>query len=111
FDPAGKWLAVVSPDSTIYVWDVASQQVVHEIALSGAGVCAVTFSPDGRLLATGGDDHTLRLWDAGSGQSLSVRELGTPVRTLRFSPDGQTLYTGNGNTTCYAMSVAGLLES
>ncbi len=110
FDPAGKVLAVASPDSTVYIWDVASQQVLHEIPGPGSRVAAVAFSPDGRYLAAGCDDHTVRLWDAATGQSLSVRELDTPVRAVRFSPDGQTLYTGNGNTTCYAVLVARLLE-
>ncbi|HEY1378746.1 MAG TPA: hypothetical protein VGF55_18245, partial [Gemmataceae bacterium] len=110
FDPAGKLLAVASPESTVYVWDVHAQQVAHEIPAPGTGVAAVAFSPDGKLLAAGCDDHTLRLWDAAGWQSLSVHELDTPVRALRFSPDGQTLYTGNGNTTCYALPVARLLE-
>jgi WD40 repeat protein len=111
FDPAGRLLAVASPDSSISVYDVSSQQVVHEISGPGVRVASVAFSPDGRLLAAGCDDHTLRLWDATAGQSLCVRELDTPVRSLRFSPDGQILYTGNGNTTCYAVAVRSLLDS
>src|SRR5262249_10900885 len=31
FDPAGRSLAVAAPDSTIYIWDVASQQLRHEL--------------------------------------------------------------------------------
>ena len=54
--------------------------------------------------------NSVRLWDAVTGQSLSVREFDTPIRALRFSPDGQTVYTGNGNTTCYAVPVARLLD-
>jgi WD40 repeat protein len=110
FDPAGRLLAVASPSSTVYIWDIGSQQVVHEIPCPGVGVAAVAFSPDGKLFAAGCDDHTLRLWDAAGGQSLCVHELDTPIRAIRFSPDGQTLFTGNGNTTCYAVSVARLLN-
>ena len=64
-------------------------------------------------MATGGDDHTLRLWDAGSGQSLSVRELGTPVRTLRFSPDGQFVLSSreDGSVGLYRCEVCGDLRA
>ena len=110
FDPAGKRLAVASPDSTVFVWDLAAEEIVHEFPGPGVGVAVVVFSPDGRFLAAGCDDHTLRLWDAASGENLSVHELDTPIRALRFSPDGKTVYTGNGNTTCYALAVAGLLD-
>jgi WD40 repeat protein len=110
FDPAGRWLAVASPDSTIYIWDVTTQQLLHEISGPGVRVAAVAFSPDGRFLAAGCDDHTLRFWDAPGGHSLSVTDLDTPVRALRFSGDGQRLYTGNGNTTCYEILTGRLQE-
>ncbi len=109
FDHDGQRLAVASPDSTIYVWDVGSQDIIYEFALPNAGVAAVIFSPDGQHLLAGCDDHTLRIWDAASGEVRNTHELDTPVRSLGFSPDGKTLYTGNGNTTCYPLDWAELL--
>jgi WD40 repeat protein len=111
FDPSGRLLAVTSPESTINIWEVSTQQQLHEIPASGVRVAAVRFSPDGRLLAAGCEDQTLRIWDAASGQSLCVREVNTPVRDVRFSRDGQTIFTANGNTTCNAFSVPRLLEA
>jgi WD40 repeat protein len=110
FHPAGRRLAVASPASIVYIWDVESQEVVQEFSLADADVAAVAFSPDGRYLAVGCDDRTLRLWDADDERWVQV-ELDTPIRAVHFSPDGQTLYTGNGNTTCYAVPVARLLDS
>ena len=33
-----------------------------------------------------------------------------PVRAVAFSPDGSEVFTGNGNTTCYRIAFAKLLE-
>jgi WD40 repeat protein len=111
FDPAGQRLAVVTPDATLRVWNVKRREVAQEIALPDAGILAVAFSPAdaGRFLALACDDHSLRLWDTIGGARARV-DLDSSPRSLRFSPDGKTVYTGNGNTTCYAVSVGGLID-
>jgi WD40 repeat protein len=111
FDPAGDYLAVASPDSTIIIWDVAGKRQAHEIAGPGTRIAAVGFTPDGRYLAAGCDDHTLRLWERKTGRSVSVHELDSPIKALHFSTDGSFLYTGNGNTTCHEIPVRRLLGS
>jgi WD40 repeat protein len=109
FDPSGQYLAVASPESTIYIWDVTTKKQVHEIGGPGTRVAAVTFTPDGQYLVAGCDDHTVRLWERKSGNSVSVHELDSPIKALRFSSDGSVLYTGNGNTTCHEIPVRRLL--
>ena len=79
FDPSGEHLAVASPESTIYIWNVTTQKQVHEINGPGTRVAAVAFTPDGQYLAAGCDDHTLRLWDRVGGHSVSVHELDSPI--------------------------------
>ncbi|MFO0807108.1 MAG: WD40 repeat domain-containing protein [Gemmataceae bacterium] len=110
FDPSGQTLAIASPETTVCIFDIASQRPIHEFEGLQADASAVAFSPDGQYLAAGCEDHTVRLWNPRTGQSISVVDLDSPVRALRFSPDGTTLFTGNGNTTCDALPVERLLD-
>lgn len=110
FHPSGKWLAAASLDEAILIWDVATQKLLTELGGHKDGVSCIAFSPDGRWLASGGEDRTLRLWDADSRQPVSAHQLDTPLQSLSFSPDGRFLYTGNGNTTCFQLETAKLLE-
>jgi WD40 repeat protein len=54
FDPAGRRVACAALDQFITVWDVASQELVAELAGHEATPTCVAYSPDGRLLASGG---------------------------------------------------------
>jgi hypothetical protein len=45
----------------VYVWDVATRQLVHSCVHSGEVTC-LAFSADGRKLLTGCADGTMRLW-------------------------------------------------
>ena len=56
-------LASGSVDTTIRLWDVASQTCAAELTDSSHPVFCVAFSPDGATLASGGLDATVRLWD------------------------------------------------
>jgi WD40 repeat protein len=110
YHPSGRWLAAASLDEVVLIWEVASQQLVAELGGHKEGVSCIAYSPDGRWLASGSDDRTLRMWDAESRQPLSVHQLETSIQSLAFSPDSRYLFTGNGNTTCYQLETARLLE-
>jgi WD40 repeat protein len=110
FHPSGKWLAAASLDEVVLIWDVQTQDLVAELGGHKEGVSCIAYSPNGRWLASGSEDRTLRLWDAQSQQALSLHELDTPLQSLAFSPDSKYLFTGNGNTTCFRLEVARLLE-
>jgi WD40 repeat protein len=110
FHPSGRWLAAASLDEAVLIWDVATQKLANELGGHKEGVSCIAYSPDGRWLASGGEDRTLRLWDAETQQAVSSHQLDTPLQSLAFSPDGRFLYTGNGNTTCFQLETARLLE-
>jgi WD40 repeat protein len=87
FSPDGKTFAGGSWDSKIYLWDVATGQLLlpplrgHRRALS-----RVVFSPDGRTLISSSDDLTIRLWNVQTGQDLMVLE---DAGSASMSPNGR----------------------
>jgi WD40 repeat protein len=110
FHPRGRWLAAASLDEVVFIWDVEANQLVAELGGHKEGVSCIAYTPDGRWLASSSEDRTLRLWDAETRQPISVHELDTPLQSLCFSPDSRYLFTGNGNTTCFQLETARLLE-
>ncbi|MGE3807619.1 MAG: WD40 repeat domain-containing protein [Gemmataceae bacterium] len=110
FHPAGKLLATGSLHETVYVWDLDSQDVRNELTGHSGLVTAVTYSPDGRFLVSASTDRTIRFWNSDNGESAAIFGFDTQIKALAFSPDGRFLFTNNGNTTCYQLEVAKLLE-
>lgn len=110
FHPTGKWLASASLEEEICIWDAETWELLAELGGHKEGVNVVAYSPDGRWLASGGEDRAVRLWNAVTREPLALQELDTPVMALAFSADSRYLFTGNGNTTCYQLEVAKMLE-
>jgi WD40 repeat protein len=67
FSLDGNWLATVSGDNTVQLWDVTNpNSTAKPVVLRGheGPVSVLAFSPDGYWLATGSQDQTARLWSA-----------------------------------------------
>jgi WD40 repeat protein len=111
FHPSGRWLAAVSLDKSLCIWDVETCDLAREWIASEDNLTCVAYSLDGRWLASGGADRTVRLWEAASGKLLGSAEIKTQVQVLTFSPDGRFLFTGNANQTCYQLEVDRLLAA
>jgi len=99
FSPDGNTLASSSNDTTIVLWDMASNQPIAQLTGHTGWVHSVAFSPDGKTLASGSSDDTIILWDAVSGQRIGQPLTGHTgsVLSVAFSPDGGTLASGSAD--------------
>ena len=94
FSPDGTLVASGGWDTTVRLWDVASDESVAVLEGHGRPVRSVSFSGDGTLLASGAD-LVVNLWDPAARESLvALQGEGREITTVAFSPDGTTLAAG-----------------
>ena len=93
FSHNGQYIATVSTDETVKLWDI-SGQLIKEWNTNQSAILSVDFSPDGQYLATAGESGTGILWHL-SGEQISepFGKHQNSVTSIRFSPDGQQIAT------------------
>jgi WD40 repeat protein len=100
FSPDGQRIAWAGQDKTVKVYDLATGQIVLDLAGHHRKVNTVAFSPDGQRLASAGDDWVVRVWDLATGQTvLKLRGHNRPVYNVVFSSDGQRLASASYDGT------------
>jgi WD40 repeat protein len=102
FSPDGTRVASGSywgRSHTVWVWDVETGEVVHQLKRHTHEVLSVAFSrdPEGSRLFSGGKDGTLRVWDSESGEDLLAIATGSPVWGIAVSPRGNTVATAGAD--------------
>ncbi|MDY6993880.1 MAG: hypothetical protein SVR94_14935 [Pseudomonadota bacterium] len=97
FSSDGQFLASVSYDNTIKLWDVQSGQLHQQLDKHQGWISSIAFSPQGTLLASGSDDKTVKIWQVASGNVLHDSWQGDAVSAISFSPQGQWLASGGDN--------------
>jgi ribosome assembly protein 4 len=68
FSPNGKYLGSAGGDSTVRIWDLATQTPLHTLEGNTDWVFCVAWSPDAKKIASGGKDNIVRVWYTDSGK-------------------------------------------
>jgi WD40 repeat protein/serine/threonine protein kinase len=100
FSRDGSKLVTASGDDKIRIWDLTTQQLLHEIECHPSGVVgfgsALAFSADGLTLGVGYYDDTAELFDVPGGKRLALlRGHKGAVSGAMLLPDGKTAVTAS----------------
>ncbi|MBZ0284835.1 MAG: protein kinase [Anaerolineae bacterium] len=91
FNPDGTILASASADSTIQLWDMATNQNIRTLRLPNrSDFVPIAFSPDGKLLVSGATDGSIQFWDMATGQLIGNPLIAhaDSILSLAFSSTG-----------------------
>ncbi|KAM3106789.1 WD40 domain-containing protein [Phormidesmis sp. 146-33] len=98
--PDGQMVAIGDLSGRIYLWNIATTQLIATFEGHIGWVWSVAFSPDGKTLVSSGTDASIRLWEVRSAQCLQILTEHTGcVRSVSFSPDGQRIASGSDDRT------------
>jgi WD40 repeat protein len=122
FSADGRWLVVCEAfysrhgwyETKLFLWEVATGQLLREIAKVPSSPTGITFGPDGfTLVANSGNSHADRadgaatFWDLPSGQLLGkIQGHIGDVTAVAFAPDGRTFFTGGRDGTALVWDAA-----
>jgi WD40 repeat protein len=94
--PDNLFLAAGMKDASVYVWELATGDILHIFKGHTKPVGAVVFSTDGRYLITGSEDSTVKIWDLEADAELAtLTGHAEAVNSVAFSPDGRTFASGS----------------
>jgi len=81
---------------TALIWDAATGDELHRLAVPGVSVYQGAFSPDGKKIVMRIGDKTARIWDVESGKELQVLRGHTEAtEIISFSPAGRKVVTAS----------------
>jgi eukaryotic-like serine/threonine-protein kinase len=102
WSPDSLCLLSASQDATdpSRVWDVATQQCLHVLAIDSERITAARWSPDGKRIAAVGSKGKVKVWNAMSGDMSGELQHATSLYSLHWSTHDDELLVGDYNGSC-----------
>jgi WD40 repeat protein len=92
FSPDGRYLAMVSIDGLLKVFDLRMGKEWRSYSGAAGPLYVTAWSPDGRHIAAAGFDKSVHIWDLASGVEVATLPGHSGwVMSLEYSPDGRSL--------------------
>ena len=108
--PNGKWVAAGYSDWTrnvIFIWDIQTKEIVHQIDQQPASIQSVEFTPDGSMLVSAGSDGVIRFWNVYSGKLVkAINAFSNDIRSMRFAKNKNQLiiHVADQDTVVYDLT-------
>lgn len=99
FSPTGAKLASGGIDGFVNIFDLETQQTVHNIDVHAMPVRSVKYSIDGKLLFTASDDRRVCVLDTKSGSIINSFSHSGMALCLDVSPDHRHFIVGTSDHT------------
>ena len=100
FSPDGKWIASVSTDGSLKIWDAWTLKEIDSLSGHEKPVWTLDISSNGRLIATGSFDNTLKIWDVEQKVELGIlRGHEDQIWGCAFFPNGTQLVSASWDST------------
>ncbi|GFP58880.1 vegetative incompatibility protein HET-E-1 [Trichoderma asperellum] len=93
FSPDGVWLASVSVDGTVQIWNLETGHCQQTLHVHRDSVYSVAFLPNSNtLIISGMEDNSIQVWDTVTNQMLqTLKGHGDTIRAIEFSPSNNDL--------------------
>jgi WD40 repeat protein len=78
----------------LWLWEVETGQVRHQIQAHNNIIFDVDISPDDRFIATASSDWSVKIWDVEDGSWVHTFPTTGEISAVKFSPDGRYIAYG-----------------